>query len=156
MSAFRTNCLLIVAVAFVVTFGCDARVPPGYGEFASTQFPDGNRETKEFLTWTKTRHPEFCSVQLDRNGDIVELTCHPCYPVKNDELWRISALKEIRSLTICGSTTVTNDGLRFLASMPKLKQLTLYSTKSIGDAELARFQDVRPEIAVDTPCWRGP
>jgi hypothetical protein len=48
--------------------------------FACTQFPAGNDRTREFLAWARDQYAAYCTMELDADGNCVELNIHPCWP----------------------------------------------------------------------------
>ncbi|MDP6446553.1 MAG: hypothetical protein QF805_22365, partial [Pirellulaceae bacterium] len=106
--------------------------------WASTQFPAGNIRTQRFLAWSKTQHWAFCAMELDANGDCIELHSHPCLSVRDDQLKVISLLDKIESLWI-NAPLITDEGLRHLEGMPALTTLSLCQASSISENGLARL-----------------
>ena len=116
--------------------------------WASTQFPGGNDRTQQFLAWSHERYAVYCSMELDADGECIELNIHPCWPTSDEELKVISELPRVRSLSFSGSA-ITDDGLDHLESMPALMRLDIVGASQITDERVERLKFARSDLKID-------
>jgi hypothetical protein len=118
--------------------------------WADTQFPAGNEQTLKFLAWAKEKYELYCGVELDKNGDCVELNIHPCWPTSDEELKVIAELSHLKSLSL-SAESITDDGLRYLEAMPALKKLWMVEASQITDDGINRLKRAKPDLEIELP-----
>ncbi len=170
MPNFRITTVSFAALAVLALAGCGRESPvrvrpsavgpqeknqatttertPRHRTWADPQFPAGNDRTRQFLVWAGEQYALYCMMELDANGDCIELNVHPCWPTKDEELKHISELQQIQSMSLYAAS-ITDDGLRHLERMPALKKLLLVGASQISDDGLERLKRVKPNLEID-------
>ena len=150
MPAFRIIVACFAFIAALVGWKPESADVPRlkYPTWASSINPAaGNKRTQEFLAWAHGRYVWYCGMELDDNGNCVELNVHPCWPASDQELEVISKLTHVQSLSLYGAS-ITDDGLRHLEDMPALTTLHLVDSPHVTEEGLARLNRANPALNI--------
>lgn len=116
--------------------------------WATTWDPYGSYETRRFLAWSFDRHSEFASMQLNADGDCVDLGIYPCCGLTDEDVMEIAKLKTLHSLS-CFGAPLTDRALEMFSTMPQLRVLHVAAAKGVSDEAIARLRTARPDMEIE-------
>jgi len=114
---------------------------------ASTGFPAGNPRTRAFLAATAAWHSQFCSGDLDAQGNLTTLCVYPCWPTNDEQLEIICLNRSLKSLCL-SAENVTDLGIQHLESLPALQAIQLHETEGVSDQAFARLRRLWPGLVM--------